>query len=240
MRFLMEKILRDIAKKLDIEISDEQLKQFRIFYDYMLEVNEVMNLTAITDMNEIVLKHFIDSISILKFYKFEKGMSIIDVGTGAGFPGIPLAIMLPEVNFTLMDSLNKRIRFLNDVVEKCQLNNVTCIHGRAEEMGSNTKYREKYDVCVSRAVADLSVLMEYCSPFVKVNGNFISYKSVLIKEELTAAGNAEKLLNCSLDNQFEFIIPDSEYSRCFLVYCNKELLPEKYPRKNGITKKKPL
>ena len=174
----MNEKLYELCKKNEIDLSEKQLEQFQIFYDYMIEMNQVMNLTSITEEDEVILKHFYDSMSIVKYFDFKPDEYVIDVGTGAGFPGIPLAIFLPKVQFTLMDSLNKRIIFLQDVVKKCGLKNVECIHSRAEELAKNEKYREKYDVCVSRAVANLSVLLEYCIPFIKKGGMFISYKSI--------------------------------------------------------------
>lgn len=229
-----------MAQKIDIELSDEQLEQFQIYFDYLIEMNKVMNLTAITEMKEVVIKHFIDSISILKYYSFHEVKKVIDVGTGAGFPGIPLAIMLPEVEFTLMDSLNKRIKFLNQVIEKCGLENVSCIHSRAEELGRDNLHREKYDICVSRAVANLSILLEYCIPFVKISGRFISYKSILAEDELSKSSSAQKELGCSLCENISFEIPDTDYQRCFLLFQKDKVLKNKYPRQSGMPKKNPL
>lgn len=160
----MKNKLFDICQKNDISLSSEQLEQFETFYDYMLEMNQVMNLTSITDEDEVVLKHFFDSMSLINYYEVKNGSRVIDVGTGAGFPGIPLAILLPNVHFTLMDSLNKRILFLKDVVKKSGLNNVECIHSRAEELAKDMNYREQFDLCVSRAVANLSPLLPLSLP----------------------------------------------------------------------------
>lgn len=236
----MEEYLKKIASEIEIIISNKQIDQFRKYFDYLIEMNKVMNLTAITEPKEVVQKHFIDSISILNYYEFKDNMSVIDVGTGAGFPGIPLAIMCPNVNFTLMDSLNKRMKFLNNVIEMCELENVKCIHSRAEDLGKNDEYREIYDVCVSRAVANLSVLLEYCIPFVKVGGNFISYKSILAKDELVQSKNAQKKLCSYLEKNILFEIPDTDYKRCFLIFKKKSILSKKYPRQSGIPKKNPL
>lgn len=239
-RLSMEKYLLTIASEIGIELSKQQLHQFRIYFDYLLEVNKVMNLTAITETKEVVQKHFIDSISVINYFDFIDGYRVIDVGTGAGFPGIPLAIMLPKVQFTLMDSLNKRIKFLDHVVEMCELENVICVHSRAEDLGRNVEYREKFDVCISRAVANLSVLLEYCIPFVKTGGIFISYKSVLAENELIQSENAQKILQCQLKNNISFELADSDYKRCFLLFEKKNFLSKKYPRQSGVPKKNPL
>lgn len=236
----MKEFLYEMAKKMDFEISEEQLNQFQLYYEYLIEMNQVMNLTAITEEKEVVLKHFIDSISVLNYFKFSEQSKIIDVGTGAGFPGIPLAILLPNAKFTLMDSLNKRVNFLKNVVNLCKLSNVECIHSRAEELGSKLEYREQYDICLSRAVANLSVLLEYCIPFVKVGGFFISYKSLLANEELIEAKNAQSLLSCHLKDNITFQIPDTDYKRCFLFFEKDGKLNKKYPRQNGVPKKNPL
>lgn len=236
----MKEKLYELCKNNEIDLSDTQLEQFQIFYDYMIEMNQVMNLTSITEEDEVILKHFYDSMSVVKYYDFNQGENVIDVGTGAGFPGIPLAILLPEIQFTLMDSLNKRITFLKDVVEKCGLKNVECIHSRAEELAKDEKYREKYDICVSRAVANLSILLEYCIPFIKKGGKFISYKSISSEEELSASKNAQNKLCCKLKNNISFELPDTDNKRNFLIFEKFDLTASKYPRNNGIPRKKPL
>ena len=173
-------------EELGIALSQEQKKQFITYYEYLVEKNKVMNLTAITEYNEVILKHFLDSLSIVKVGSFDQkklpGKSVIDIGTGAGFPGIPLKIAFPELKITLLDSLNKRVNFLNEVIEMLGLKDVTALHGRAEDYAKQKEHREKYDFCVSRAVANLSTLSEYCIPFVKEGGSFISYKSGKIDE----------------------------------------------------------
>jgi 16S rRNA (guanine527-N7)-methyltransferase len=203
-------------------------------------MNQVMNLTAITEEKEVVVKHFLDSISLVKYYSFQEGDTVIDVGTGAGFPGIPLAILLPKVSFTLMDSLNKRISFLEHVKDICELDNVKCIHSRAEELGRDELHREKYDVCVSRAVANLSVLLEYCIPFVKKGGTFVSYKSLSADDEIQQSKNAQNKLCCKLSKNISFCLGSEDYSRNFLMFEKFDFLSKKYPRQNGIPKKKPL
>ncbi len=236
----MKEKLHVLCEKNGIQLSDEQLKQFSIFYDYMIEMNQVMNLTSITEEDEVILKHFYDSMSVIKYYDFHDQINVIDVGTGAGFPGIPLAILLPNVQFTLMDSLNKRITFLNEVVKKCGLKNVECIHSRAEELAKDGDYRENYDVCVSRAVANLSVLLEYCIPFIKKGGKFISYKSISSEEELTDSKNAQNKLCCKLKENISFELPDTDIKRNFLIFEKFDHTADKYPRNNGIPRKKPL
>lgn len=236
----MKEKLYELCKNNEIDLSDKQLEQFQIFYDYMIEMNQVMNLTSITEEDEVILKHFYDSMSVVKHYDFNQGENVIDVGTGAGFPGIPLAILLPGIQFTLIDSLNKRITFLKDVVEKCGLKNVECIHSRAEELAKDEKYREKYDICVSRAVANLSILLEYCIPFIKKGGKFISYKSISSEEELSASKNAQNKLCCKLKNNISFELPDTDNKRNFLIFEKFDLTASKYPRNNGIPRKKPL
>ena len=236
----MKDKLRILCEKNGIQLSDEQLKQFSIFYDHMIEMNQVMNLTSITEEDEVILKHFYDSMSVIKYYYFHDQINVIDVGTGAGFPGIPLAILLPNVQFTLMDSLNKRITFLNEVVKKCGLKNVECIHSRAEELAKDGDYRENYDVCVSRAVANLSVLLEYCIPFIKKGGKFISYKSISSEEELTDSKNAQNKLCCKLKENISFELPDTDIKRNFLIFEKFDHTADKYPRNNGIPRKKPL
>lgn len=236
----MKEKLYELCKNNEIDLSDKQLEQFQIFYDYMIEMNQVMNLTSIIEEDEVILKHFYDSMSVVKHYDFNQGEYVIDVGTGAGFPGIPLAILLPGIQFTLMDSLNKRITFLKDVIEKCGLKNVECIHSRAEELAKDEKYREKYDICVSRAVANLSILLEYCIPFIKKGGKFISYKSISSEEELSASKNAQNKLCCKLKNNISFELPDTDNKRNFLIFEKFDHTASKYPRNNGIPRKKPL
>lgn len=226
--------------ELGISLTEKQIQHFILYYEMLVEWNEVMNLTAITEYNEVMKKHFVDSISLLKAYDVSKKVSVIDVGTGAGFPGLALKIAYPNLQVTLLDSLNKRIHFLDAVIEKLGLTGVDTIHGRAEDFAKAGKLREKYDLCVSRAVANLSTLSEYCLPFVKVGGQFISYKSEKILEEKEAAGNAIKILGGKIGNQVEFQLPDSDiYRNLFVIHKVKET-PKKYPRKAGLPGKEPL
>lgn len=225
---------------LGITLSEKQIEQFITYYEMLVEWNEVMNLTAITEYEEVMKKHFIDSISLIKAYDVTKSASVIDVGTGAGFPGLALKIAYPNLKVTLLDSLNKRINFLNAVIDKLRLTDVEAIHGRAEDFAKAGKLREKYDLCVSRAVANLSTLSEYCLPFVKVDGQFISYKSEKIVEEKAAAENAIKILGGKVVNQVEFTLPDCDIYRNLFVIEKIKQTPKKYPRKAGLPGKEPL
>lgn len=236
---MLKEILKDGALAANIELTDIQIEKFEKFYEYLMEKNKVMNLTAITDERQVVYKHFIDSIALITKINLE-GKKIIDVGTGAGFPGIPLAIVLNETEFLLMDSLNKRINFLNEVKEICDLKNVSTIHARAEELGRNIEYREQFDVCVSRAVANMSTLLEYCVPFVKVGGIFVSYKSGDVNEELIAAENAQKQLFCKEKEIIKFGLPNTDINRSFVLFEKKKELNKKYPRQGGKPRKNPL
>lgn len=235
----MKKYLLESVHKLKMEISEKQLEQFEIFYNLLIEKNKVMNLTAITEEKEVVKKHFIDSISILQYISFNQ-LSVIDVGTGAGFPGIPLAIMCPDAKFLLLDSLNKRLKFLEEVIHECELFNVSLIHSRAEDGGRNSELREQFDICVSRAVAHLSVLLEYCSPFIKPGGRFISYKSGDIADEIHSSKFAQKLLSCEMSQLIQFDLMGEEISRSFAIFDKKRILSKKYPRQAGKVKREPL
>lgn len=227
-------------KVLNIQLSEKQISQFLIYYEMLIEWNQVMNLTAITGYEEVMKKHFIDSISLIKAYDVSKNNSLIDVGTGAGFPGLALKIAYPNLQITLLDSLNKRIQFLDAVIEKLELEGVKTIHGRAEDFARPNKLREHFDLCVSRAVANLSTLSEYCLPFVKVGGQFISYKSEKIAEEMKAAEKAIILLGGNIKKQVEFQLPDSDIYRNLFVIEKERETPKRYPRKAGLPSKEPL
>lgn len=239
-------------KQFEIELTDEQIVQFLDYYDLLVEWNSFMNLTAITEFDDVLEKHFLDSLSLIKAYDLRKeNVSLIDIGTGAGFPGIPLKIVFPNLQVTLLDSLNKRIKFLDTVIEKLALANITTLHGRAEDFARPDKLRESFDLCVSRAVANLSTLSEYCLPYVKIGGQFISYKSENITKtsvelksgpvnEMEAAKKAIYLLGGKVEEQVEFHLPGTEIYRNLVVVHKISKTPKSYPRKAGLPSKEPL
>lgn len=240
-------------EELEIILSEHQIEQFIDYYELLEEWNSFMNLTAITDFDEVLKKHFIDSLSIVKAlgnaekYDFLNrdsdnalDMSIIDIGTGAGFPGIPLKIVFPNLSITLLDSLQKRIKFLDEVILKLELKNINTIHGRAEDYSKPDKLREKYDICVSRAVANLSTLSEYCLPFVKIGGKFISYKSEKLTIELTEAEKAITVLGGKVTSQTDYMLPNSDIYRNLLIIDKIKQTPDKFPRKAGLPAKEPI
>ena len=232
----MERELEGIAS-----LSERQMEQFYQYYEMLVEWNQVMNLTAITEMTEVVTKHFVDSLSLKKAVSDleDKPWKLMDVGTGAGFPGIPLKIAFPQLKITLLDSLNKRIHFLDAVIEKLELKCIKAVHGRAEDYGRDGKYREQYDFCVSRAVANLSTLSEYCLPFVKTGGYFIPYKSGKVEEELAAASGAVKKLGSEVERTEDFLLPNGD-ERTLVVIRKNKVLEKRYPRKAGLPGKDPL
>ena len=233
-------LLESKAKELSLTFSERQIKQFEDYYRILIEWNHVMNLTAITEYEEVVEKHFIDSLSIINAVDFSEIFNIIDIGTGAGFPGIPLKIAFPDINITLLDSLNKRVKFLNEVIEQLGLNNINAIHGRAEDYAKQKEYREQYDLCVSRAVANLSTLSEYCLPYVKINGLFIPYKSGDIDVELEKSEHAVSILGGVVSDVIRFQLPGTDIGRSFVKIKKIKSTGKKYPRKAGLPSKEPL
>ena len=226
------------GKKIDIEFNDKQLNQFYEYMNFLLEWNEKINLTAIIEPEEIILKHFIDSLTINKYIKNNK--TIADVGTGAGFPGIPLKIYRPDLNVTLVDSLNKRINFLNEVISKLNLKDINAIHSRIEDFGKDKKYRENFDYVTARAVANLSTLSEYLIPISKVNGKCICMKGSEIEEELGNSRTAINILGGRIEKIDYFELPDSDISRNIIIIDKLKNTPNKYPRKAGLPSKEPL
>lgn len=223
---------------LNLKLDDNQIKNFYDFMNLLIEKNKVMNLTGITEPKEVILKHFIDSLTVLKY--INENDNIIDVGTGAGFPGIPLKFAENSLEITLLDSLNKRINFLNEVIEKINLNKVKTIHGRAEDFGQDFKYREKYDVAVSRAVAPLNVLLEYMLPFVKVGGKCICMKGSNCDEEIENSRKAIEILGGKIEEIKKFNLPNSDNNRTIFIIKKIQKMSRQYPRKAGIPTKNPL
>lgn len=236
----MSQIFEEKLKELDITLSDLQKNQFDRFYELLTEWNKVMNLTGITDYEEVNEKHFVDSLAVVKALDIREVQTVIDIGTGAGFPGIPLKIVYPHLKITLLDSLNKRIKFLNTVIGELGLEGIHTVHGRAEDYAKQGDYREQYDLCVSRAVAYLSTLSEYCIPYIRVGGIFISYKSGEIEEELVQSEKAVRILGGKLEETVKFTLPGSEISRSFVKIRKKKMTAKKYPRKAGMPGKEPL
>ena len=272
--------LDNAFKNVNIYLSKLQLNQFINYYGLLINRNKVVNLTAITDYNDVVVKHFIDSVSLNRVMDLSSSLNIIDVGTGAGFPGVPLKIVYAHLNIVLLDSLNKRVKFLNDVINSLELNNneidndriydfklnnkeiedngnnrlnnsvsnendyekgsIVAIHGRAEDFGQMDIYREKFDICVSRAVANLSTLSEYCLPLVKVGGSFISYKADNVKEEVSQAENAVKVMGGKIDRVESFTLYDTDINRNLIKIDKTKRTPKKYPRTAGTPKRNPL
>lgn len=217
-----------------------QRDQLNLFHKLLCEWNEFMNLTGITDYEEVVIKHFVDSLAVNCVYEFRNTDKVLDVGTGAGFPGLPLKIMNPETHFTLLDSLNKRIKFLDEVINQNGIQGIETLHGRAEDYARQKEHREQYDVCVSRAVANLSTLAEYCLPYVKVGGIFISYKAGNLTEELESSKKAIKLLGGEIETVKQIVLPDTDIERTFVVIRKTDITNKKYPRKAGLPSKEPL
>lgn len=237
---MKEKIsyMSDKFEQAGFAFSDLQKRQFYTFYNMLIDKNKVMNLTGITEFTEVVEKHFLDSIYLNRVTDLDQPVKIIDLGTGAGFPGIPLKIAFPEIEITLVDSLNKRIHFIEEVIEELGLTSIYAVHSRAEELARNSEYREKFDLCVSRAVANLSTLEEYCLPFVHIGGKFISYKSGEIEEEVQESKKACFLLGGKLKEVYKFDLEESK--RSFVVVEKVKTTPKTYPRKAGTPSKMPL
>ena len=245
MRNKFEQMIKDFST-FGIELSDHQLDQFNKYYELLVEWNSFMNLTGITEFDDVCKLHFVDSISACKYFDFSSSSySLIDIGTGAGFPGIPLKIVFPQLQVTLFDSLNKRLKFLDEVINQLDLNStgsITTLHGRAEDYAIKKEgsLRETYDIVVSRAVANMATLSEYCLPYVKVGGKFIAYKSEKASDELSKAKSAIHLLGGKLESANEFLLPDSEVSRTICIVEKKDNTSKKYPRKAGTPSKQPL
>lgn len=232
--------------ELDISPSSEQLEQLDRFYEILIDWNEKMNLTAITDYGEVVVKHFIDSVSLVKAFNLREAnmavspLRILDMGTGAGFPGIPLKILFPNISFVLMDSLNKRIVFLQEVIRELDLKEISAVHARAEEYARKPEYRQRFDLCVSRAVAKLNTLSEFCLPFVKNGGEFISYKSGGINEELKESEKAVRVLGGIVRDTISFTLPETDINRTFVCIKKIKDTPKGYPRAGGKAVKMPI
>lgn len=235
-----EELLKSGAASVGVELNDKQIQQFIKYHEILVEWNSFMNLTGITEYEEVVQKHFVDSLVLCKAIDVNQIESLIDIGTGAGFPGIPLKIAYPHLKVTLLDSLQKRIKFLDEVIMQLGLTEVETIHGRAEDFAKPSMKRESYDVCVSRAVANLASLSEYCLPYVKVDGYFVPYKSGKIDEELSESKKAVFVLGGKIEDEVKFNLPDSDISRSLIKIKKISSTPKKYPRKSGLATKEPI
>jgi 16S rRNA (guanine527-N7)-methyltransferase len=234
----LKAILVDGAREFGVNLESEQIERLFKYKEILKEWNEKMNLTAIEDDKDVIIKHFIDSLSIIPYIK-NKNASLIDVGTGAGFPGIPLKISIDDLNITLLDSLDKRVKFLNEVVTLLNLKHIRAVHGRAEDYGIKAEHREKYDIAVARAVANLPVLLEYCLPFVKTGGIFIAMKGSNV-DEIDTAKKALDVLGGQIAEVFETVLPDTDMKRSIIIIRKLRQTPTKYPRKAGKPSKEPI
>ena len=226
------------AKKIDVILDEEQIQKFYKYMELLLEWNEKINLTAIVEPRDVILKHFVDSLTICK--ELQKNKTLADIGTGAGFPGIPVKILRPDLDITLIDSLNKRVNFLTMVIEALKLEKIIALHGRIEDFGKNKKYREKFDYVTSRAVANLSTLSEYMIPLVKIGGKCICMKGSNIDEELKNAEKAIKTLGGKIEKVDTFLLPDTDMGRNIILIKKEKATPNKYPRKAGTPAKEPI
>ena len=233
-------ILEQKLGELGIKQDQNQLERFHKFYQLLIEWNKVMNLTGITEYEDVVEKHFVDSLSIIKAIDLSGIHTVIDVGTGAGFPGIPLKIAFPHLRVVLLDSLNKRKKFLDEVISQLGLTEIRTIHGRAEEYARKEEYREQFDLCVSRAVANLSTLSEYCLPYIQVGGIFVPYKSGEIDDEVEQSKKAVRILGGNIKEVMKFELPGTDIHRSFVLIHKEQHTQKKYPRKAGIPAKEPL
>ena len=234
------KQLTEALEDMGLTYGEDMLRRFQRYMELILEWNEKVNLTSITEQDQFIKKHYVDSISVCGFTQMKEARNIIDVGTGAGFPGIPLAILYPEKQFLLMDSLNKRIKIIEEISREIGLKNVAFRHGRAEELAQNKDFREKYDLCVSRAVANLAVLSEYCLPYVRVGGWFAAYKTGAAEAELKEGFRAVGLLGGQLEENKELKIKGYDLDHRILFIKKIRNTPAKYPRKSGTPAKEPL
>lgn len=235
----IELFIKDLSE-LEITLSERQILQFLQYYELLKEWNQKVNLTAITEYSEVIKKHFVDSLTLIRAYDVSQQISVIDVGTGGGFPGLALKIAFPWMKITLLDSLRKRVDFLDYVIADLNLEEIETIHGRAEDYAKKMDYRENFDLAVSRAVAKLSVLSEYCLPFVRLGGCFVSYKSEKVSEEIQSAKRALSILGGHMEKQIDFMLPNSDIYRNLVVIGKKNSTPGKYPRKAGMPGKEPL
>ncbi len=227
-------------EQLHISLNEQQLQQFYHYYERLIERNKVINLTAITEYEEVIHKHFLDSLSLVLWRGFQGEGKLIDIGTGAGFPGIPLKIAFPELEVVLLDSLNKRVTFLNEVIADLGLKNITAVHGRAEDFARKAEYREQFSLCVSRAVAQLATLLEYGMPFVSVGGKFVAYKAGGAEEEIANAQPAVRILGGQMEEQVSFQLTGTKMERVFVVVRKEKQGDKKYPRKAGTAEREPL